>query len=129
MGVDSPSGPQSQGRWAIGVSLISSHEESLNAMELANLKQVNSDMTLGQRQGVVASARKLWERWKRIARKIGDFQARALMTLFYFVILGPVAMVTCWHSDPLGIKPGTPRGWGDREEREGEPMAQARRQF
>jgi hypothetical protein len=129
MGVDAPSGPQSQGRWATGVSLISSHEESLNAMELANLKQVNSDMALGQRQGVVGSARKLWEGWKRIARKIGDFQARALMTLFYFLILGPVAIVVRWRSDPLAMKPGTPRGWGDREEREGEPMAHARRQF
>jgi hypothetical protein len=98
-------------------------------MELANLKQVNRDMALGQRQGVVASARKLWERWKRIARKIGDFQARALMTLFYFVILGPVAMVTCWRSDPLALKPGRPRSWGAREEREGAPMAHARRQF
>jgi hypothetical protein len=98
-------------------------------MQIANLKQVNSNLALGQRQGVVGSARKLWERWKRIARKIGDFQARALMTLFYFVILGPVAMVTCWRSDPLAMKPGRPTGWGDREEREGEPMAQARRQF
>ena len=98
-------------------------------MELANLNQVNSDLALGQRHGVVGSARKLWARWKRMARTIGDFQARALMTLFYFVILGPVAMVTCWRSDPLALKPSTPRGWGNREEREGEPMDQARRQF
>jgi hypothetical protein len=70
----------------------------------------------------------LWEQWKQVARKIGDFQARALMTLFYFLILGPVAMVTCWRSDPLAIKPRAPRGWGDRQEREGGPMEQARRQ-
>jgi hypothetical protein len=97
-------------------------------VEIANLKQVNSDLALGQRHGVVGSARKLWERWKQIARKIGDFQARALMTLFYFLILGPVAMVTCWRSDPLAIKPRTPRGWSDRQEREGGPMEHARRQ-
>jgi hypothetical protein len=97
-------------------------------MEFANLKQVSSDMTLGQRQGVVGSARKLWEQWKRIPRTIGDFQARALMTLFYFVTLGPIAMVTCWRSDPLAIKPTTPRGWGDRQAREGEPLDHARRQ-
>jgi hypothetical protein len=70
----------------------------------------------------------LWERWKQIARKIGDFQARALMTLFYFLILGPVAMVLGWRSDPLGIKPGTPRGWYNSDIREGEPMERARRQ-
>jgi hypothetical protein len=70
----------------------------------------------------------LWEQWKQVARKIGDFQARALMTLFYFLILGPVAMVLCWRSDPLAIKPGTPRGWCDSDVKEGEPMERARRQ-
>ena len=80
-------------------------------------------------RGVVGSVRQLWEHWKRIARKIGDFQARALMTVFYFVILGPMALVLRWRSDPLAIKPGTPRGWGHREARDGPPMVQARRQF
>ena len=51
------------------------------------------------------------------------------MTLFYFLILGPVALVIRWRSDPLAIKARTPRGWGDREEKEGAPMEQARRQF
>jgi hypothetical protein len=97
-------------------------------METTGLTHVNRDLTPGQRPGVFASARKLWEHWKRIARKIGDFQARALMTVFYFLILGPVAMVVGWRSDPLAIKPGRPRGWGAREARDGEPMAQARRQ-
>jgi hypothetical protein len=79
--------------------------------------------------GLIGSARRFWERWKRVARKIGDFQARALMTLFYFVILGPVAMIVRWRSDPLAIKAGTPRGWINREARTGTPMEQARRQF
>jgi hypothetical protein len=77
---------------------------------------------------VAVSARRLWERWKRIARKIGDFQARVLMTVFYFAIFGPLALVVRWRSDPLAIKPGTPRGWGHRDARAGAPMAQARRQ-
>ncbi len=82
----------------------------------------------GRGHGVVGMARQLWERWKHVARKIGDFQARALMTLFYFLILGPLALVLRWCSDPLAIKATTPRGWIDREAKEGEPMAHARRQ-
>jgi hypothetical protein len=82
-----------------------------------------------ERHGVVGLMRKLWDRWKRVARKIGDFQARALMTIFYFVILGPVAMATRWHSDPLALKATTPRGWSDIEQKEGAPMEQSRRQF
>jgi hypothetical protein len=87
------------------------------------------DLAKSQRQGPIAMVREFWERWKRVARKIGDFQARALMTVFYFVILGPIALVTCWRSDPLAIKAGTPRGWVDIEQKDGAPLAQARRQF
>lgn len=97
-------------------------------MEIADLKQVNIDIARGQGQGAIGMARKLWARWKHVARKIGDFQARALMTLFYFLILGPPAMVLRWRSDPLAIKATTTRGWRDREDRAGVPMEQARRQ-
>ena len=96
--------------------------------DLSLTTQVGRGITQGQSQGMVAVVRKLWERWKRIASKIGDFQARALMTVFYFLILGPVAMVLRWRSDPLAIKPRTPRGWSDSEEKAGVPMEQARRQ-
>ena len=94
------------------------------------MKSPDSDAGVAQGQGhvLVHHARQLWERWKQVARKIGDFQARALMTIFYFVILGPVAMVLTWRSDPLAVKPRTPRGWCNSEVREGEPMARARRQ-
>jgi hypothetical protein len=81
-----------------------------------------------QGSGVVGAARRLWEGWKRIARKIGDFQARALMTLFYFVILGPMALGVRWCADPLAIKAATPRGWRAMESKDGIPMERARRQ-
>ncbi|HKD68837.1 MAG TPA: hypothetical protein VKB84_18480 [Candidatus Binataceae bacterium] len=57
----------------------------------------------------------LWAAWKKIARKIGDFQARILLTIFYFVLLAPFALVVRRTSDPLAIKPGAQRGWGVRE--------------
>jgi hypothetical protein len=98
-------------------------------METTTLNQMTNDMARGQRRGIAGSARKLWEWWKPVARKIGDFQARAIMTLFYFLILGPVAMVIRWRSDPLAIKAGTPRGWVVREEWAGTPMERSRRQF
>jgi hypothetical protein len=33
--------------------------------------------------------RRLWEGWKRMARRIGDLQARVMLTIFYVVILAP----------------------------------------
>jgi hypothetical protein len=98
-------------------------------MEIASITQTNSDIAQGQGYGIARSARQLWERWKQVARKIGDFQARALMTVFYFVILGPVSVALRWRSDPLAIKATTPRGWNHVEQREGVPMEHSRRQF
>jgi hypothetical protein len=98
-------------------------------MEIANPNLVSSDFARHRGSGVTGLARTLWERWKQIARKIGDFQARALMTIFYFVILGPVAIGLRWRSDPLAIKAATPRGWRTIEKQGGLPMERSRRQF
>ena len=73
--------------------------------------------------------RALWEAWKRVARRIGDLQARVLLTAFYFLVLGPLALLLRWRADPLALHPGTGRGWAVREDGGAPPMEQARRQF
>ena len=70
--------------------------------------------------------RRLWEGWKRFGRKMGYVQARLLLTVFYFVILGPFALVIRFKSDPLGLKRGG--GWLPVT-RSGDPLERARRQF
>lgn len=69
------------------------------------------------------------DRWKRIGKKIGDMQARVLLTLFYFVLLSPFALALRRWSDPLSINPGAPRGWRPKAEPGGASMEQATRQF
>jgi hypothetical protein len=64
-----------------------------------------------EREEMPKTLRRVWQGWERVARAVGDVQARALLTLFYFVILGPFALVVRWGSDPLAIKAGAPRGW------------------
>jgi hypothetical protein len=76
----------------------------------------------------VGLARRLWAGWTRLARHIGDFQARALMTVFYFGVLGPIALGLRWRRDPLALKPATPRGWQPLAPRAGAPLEHARRQ-
>ncbi|TAJ99400.1 hypothetical protein EPO44_10550 [bacterium] len=75
------------------------------------------------------SMRGLWEWWKRVGKRIADIQARVLLTLFYFVVFSPFAIAVRLWSDPLTIKPGTPRAWRFRSDREGAPMERASRQF
>ncbi len=76
-----------------------------------------------------AGLRELWAAWKRVARRIGDFQARVLLTIFYFVLLAPFALIVRRTSDPLTLKPGAQRGWGMRENPAEYTVEMARRQF
>lgn len=73
--------------------------------------------------------REVWQVWKRIARRVGDFQARVFLLAFYFVVFCPFALVVRWGSDPLAIKKGTPKGWRPRPAMEGDIMEWAKRQF
>lgn len=51
-----------------------------------------------------AWAADLWVRWKRVAQKIADFQARVLLTLLYFLVAAPFGTAVRLFSDPLAIK-------------------------
>jgi hypothetical protein len=73
--------------------------------------------------------RRLWEGWKRVGKKIGNFQARVLLGIFYAIFLAPFAVMLRWLSDPLAIKPGSRRGWLPREDQQTTPEDLAKRQF
>jgi len=73
--------------------------------------------------------RSLWELWKRAAKRIGNFQARVLLVLFYFIVFCPFALVVRWGSDPLGIKEGAPRGWRPRNQAQRPQLDEAMKQF
>jgi hypothetical protein len=73
--------------------------------------------------------RNLWEGWKRVARKIGDVQARIILTLFYIFIVGPFALVIRWFADPLGIKEGARKGWHPRTAHGAVSLERASQQF
>jgi hypothetical protein len=78
-------------------------------------------------RGLKAAALAAWRWWTRVAHRIGDFQARVLLSFFYYVILGPFALVLR-RSDPLRIRPGTTVGWQRREDIARSVAEQARRQ-
>jgi hypothetical protein len=75
------------------------------------------------------AVRRLWEWWKPIAMKIGDFQARMILSFFYFVVLAPFALAVRWASDPLAIKGRNPPVWGEMKMEGGADLEQASRQF
>ena len=74
--------------------------------------------------------RKIWDGWKKIARKIGDFNARVILTIFYLILLMPFALLVKAFTDPLEIKKNAKKGWHLREEDPDiTPMERAARQF
>lgn len=56
--------------------------------------------------------KRIWQAWKRLAQKIGNFQARVLLTILYAVLILPFGLAVRWFSDPLRIK-RRPPGWLD----------------
>jgi hypothetical protein len=50
------------------------------------------------------SLKNLWSAWKRLAHKIGNFQARVLLTLLYGIVVLPFGLIVRLFSDPLRIK-------------------------
>jgi hypothetical protein len=73
--------------------------------------------------------RRAWEWWKRVARKIGDFQARILLTVFYFLFFAPFALAIRFLTDPLSIKNNDNPEWEIKSQSEGTTIEQAKRQF
>lgn len=56
--------------------------------------------------------KQLWQGFKTFSRKVGNFQARVILTLFYGVLVMPFGLTARLLSDPLRIK-RTPTQWLD----------------
>jgi hypothetical protein len=46
----------------------------------------------------------IWRGWRVFAGKIGHVQSQLLLTLIYFVVLGPFALAVRLFSDPLHLR-------------------------
>ncbi|MCC6392215.1 MAG: hypothetical protein IT167_16565 [Bryobacterales bacterium] len=66
--------------------------------------------------------KRLWAAWKRLARRVGDRQARLLLMAFYYTFFVPFALAA-----RSTRKPWT--GWQRRPEPDGDPLTRAGRQF
>lgn len=57
--------------------------------------------------------RNFWQRWLVIARAIGNFQARVILTLMYFSVVAPFGMSVSAFADPLHLR--RPSAWQARQ--------------
>ena len=47
---------------------------------------------------------KLWNKWKKLTEKIGNFQAGIIFSLLYFVIFVPFGLIVNLYKDFLAIR-------------------------
>jgi hypothetical protein len=113
---------------ANGASSLRDSTDSLDESVPISLTGTTAD-TFGPPARKKGGIKELWAAWKRIARKIGDFQARVLLTIFYFVLLAPFALIVRRTSDPLAMKTGAQRGWNIRQNAPDYSLEAVRKQF
>ena len=66
--------------------------------------------------------RRLWSHWLVLAHKIGQFQSRIILTLFYFIVVTPFGLGVRLFADPLHVRrrslDGAESGWIARKTRD-----------
>ena len=71
----------------------------------------------------------IWKYWKNIGHKIGNFQARLILSFFYFVLVAPFAAIVRFGAKPLRLKMFRTSNWLQPEVGAEDVMLRARRQF
>jgi hypothetical protein len=61
---------------------------------------------------MMETLKRAWEAWKAFGKKIGNFQARVLLTVAYGIVVLPFGLAARLFSDPLQIKK-RPDAWQD----------------
>ncbi len=77
---------------------------------------------------MVTHLKRLWRAWLEIARYIGDFQSRLLLTIFYFTVLIPFGLLVRAFSDPLRLRSDSGSSAWIRRSNPSESLRQAQRQ-
>ena len=70
-----------------------------------------------------------WQGWKSFSARMGNYQGRMLLILFYFFVITPWGFILRLFSDPLHIRESSPASyWIQRESLQAD-MEEAQRQF
>lgn len=73
--------------------------------------------------------KRLWQSWGNFSRRMGNFQTRIFLSLFFFILVSPLALVVKTFSDPLSIKHGSSNSYWLTKAKTEIDLEQSRRQF
>ncbi len=69
-----------------------------------------------------------WRGWSQFARRLGAFQSRIWLSIFFFIFVTPLALISKGFSDPLHTKNSSGSSWLPKSENNG-TLDQFRKQF
>jgi len=73
--------------------------------------------------------KKMWQNWNNFSKRMGGFQSRIILSLFFFIFVSPFALAVKIFSDPLNIKHKSSKShWLTKKEINAD-LEQSRRQF
>lgn len=88
-----------------------------------SLKREDSEITSN------GPIKNLWQRWKDFSKRMGSFQSKIILSLFFFLLVSPFALAVKIFSDPLRIKPKSEKShWLVKKEIQSD-LEHFRRQF
>lgn len=73
--------------------------------------------------------KKVWQSWSDFAKRMGGFQSRILLSLFFFGLISPFAIAAKLFSDPLRLKYRKRTSWWTSKEDIKPELEEYRRQF
>lgn len=73
--------------------------------------------------------RRLWNGWRKVAHAIGHVQSLLILTVVYFVVVGPFALAVRLFSDPLALRTAVPDAWLTPDAAAVPDLASVRQQF
>ena len=85
--------------WVILSSVI-----GLVAVWPRNLSKEISQRSKKSEESSIKINKNLWRSWKNFSSRMGSFQSRIILSLFFFFFVFPFALVVKIFSDPLRIK-------------------------
>ncbi len=78
---------------------------------------------------MVRKVQKVWQAWRELAGYVGDFQARLLLTVFYFIVVLPFGLLARLGMDPLSLRRVPARSAWTARSSEKPDLAAGQRQF
>ncbi len=110
--------------WVILSSLI-----GISAIWPRKLPEERASITKGQTVTAMNPLGKLWQSWGNFSKRMGNFQSRIVLSLFFFIVVSPFALAVKTFSDPLRIKyRGNESHWLPKKQTEAN-LEQFKRQF